>query len=185
MIFCFFLLQGQGPFGWNDFANTREIGTRQAVFAQQLWASATTPLSTATFGFVHTYVDMSNVTGENSNNSVSIKSLSSKYVCVFLQFHRSLQSLATWNTLVREDLETALLLELPTAPEISISSKVRLICGGGVVFFTLFSRNEQLKHQRVLELADVARAGQAVARGDQVPVSKTDWRLHTGWSSFF
>lgn len=63
-VFIFALNQGQGPDGWNDFANTEEIGTRQAVFAQQLWANATTLLSTGNFGYVHTYVDMSNVTGE-------------------------------------------------------------------------------------------------------------------------
>ncbi len=54
--------QGQGPHGWDDFLNTETIGSRQAAFAQQLWANATTVLDATSFGYVHTYVDMSNVT---------------------------------------------------------------------------------------------------------------------------
>jgi neutral ceramidase len=54
--------QGQGPHGWDDFENTHTIGTRQAVFAQDLWRTATTQLNASAFGYVHTYVDMSNVT---------------------------------------------------------------------------------------------------------------------------
>jgi len=77
--------KGQGPFGWNDFANTREIGSRQAVFAQQLWASATTPLSGSTFGFVHTYVDMSNVTGWKQGTRVwSGVNCSNVFCCLFV-----------------------------------------------------------------------------------------------------
>ena len=54
--------QGQGPFGWHMFQNTEAIGAAQANFAMNLWKTAVTPLSSKTFRYVHTYVDMSNVT---------------------------------------------------------------------------------------------------------------------------
>ncbi len=70
--------QGQGPFGWSDFANTHEIGMRQAMFAQELFANATEPLTTANFGYVHTYVDMSNVTGKQRRKRKSFSFIFSR-----------------------------------------------------------------------------------------------------------
>lgn len=54
--------QGKGPAGWDMFQNTEIVGRRQFEFAYQLWKTAETPVASGPFGYVTTYIDISNIT---------------------------------------------------------------------------------------------------------------------------